>query len=188
MPMRFRRVLSCRRLRRGAVTPVTRWRCGTMAGRGRGRPTPMRGTTLLGGTLTPAALAWLLLLAGCTGGGGPEGAVEKAASIVGPVWTVEEIAGAPVSGETPVTLQLGANGKASGRGGCNSYGGPYTLAGDAIRFSGLAATRMACAPDVMDQEQRYFDTLAKVERYAVADDGALLLGTGEGKEIRLRRE
>jgi heat shock protein HslJ len=52
----------------------------------------------------------------------------------------------------------------------------------------MAATRMACAPALMDQEQRYFDTLAKVERYAVADDGALLLETGDGKEIRLRRE
>jgi hypothetical protein len=40
----------------------------------------------------------------------------------------------------------------------------------------------------MDQEQRYFDTLAQVARYAVADDGALLLTTAEGKEIRLRRE
>ena len=47
---------------------------------------------------------------------------------------------------------------------------------------------MACAPALMDQEQRYFDTLAKVTHYAVADDGALLLETAEGKEIRLRRE
>ena len=148
----------------------------------------MRGKTVSGGRPAAAALALLLALAGCTGGDAPEGAGEKAASIVGPVWTVEEIAGAPVSGEAPVTLQLGADGRASGHGGCNGYGGPYTLAGDALRFGGLAATRMACAPDVMDQEQRYFDTLAKVERYAVADDGALLLETGEGAEMRLRRE
>jgi heat shock protein HslJ len=148
----------------------------------------MRRKTVSGGTLTGAALALLLLLAGCTGGGGPGEAGEKAASIVGPVWTVEEIAGAPVSGETPITLQLGADGRASGRGGCNSYGGAYTLAGEALHFSPLASTRMACAPALMDQEQRYFDTLAKVTHYAVADDGALLLETGEGKEIRLRRE
>jgi heat shock protein HslJ len=147
----------------------------------------MRGKTGSGGRPAAAAAALLLLLAGCTGGG-PDGAGEKAASIVGPLWRVEEIAGAPVSGEAPVTLQLGADGRASGRGGCNGYGGPYTLAGDALHFGGLAATRMACAPAVMDQEQRYFDTLAKVTHYAVADDGALLLETGEGKEIRLRRE
>lgn len=127
-----------------------------------------------------------LLLAGCPSA--PEHAAQGAATIVGPVWVAEEIAGAPVSGEAPVTLQLGADGRASGRGGCNGYGGPYTLAGDALHFGGLASTRMACAPALMDQEQRYFDTLAQVARYAVADDGALLLMTAEGKEIRLRRE
>ena len=132
------------------------------------------------------AAALALLLAGCTGAS--EHAGQGAATIVGPVWVAEEIAGAPAGGEAPITLQLGADGRASGRGGCNGYGGPYTLAGDALHFGPLAATKMACAPALMDQEQRYFDTLAKVTRYAVADDGALLLTTAEGKEIRLRRE
>ena len=133
-----------------------------------------------------AATALALLLAGCTGAS--EQAGQGAATIVGPVWVAEEIAGASASGEAPITLQLGADGRASGRGGCNGYGGPYTLAGDALHFGPLASTKMACAPALMDQEQRYFDTLAQVARYAVADDGALLLMTGEGKEIRLRRE
>ncbi len=132
------------------------------------------------------AAALVLLLAGCAGA--RERAGQAADAIVGSVWVAEEIAGAPASGEAPITLQLGADGRASGRGGCNGYGGPYTLAGDALHFGPLAATKMACAPALMDQEQRYFDTLAKVTRYAVADDGALLLTTAEGREIRLRRE
>jgi len=130
------------------------------------------------------AAALALLLVGCTA----ERAGPPPASIVGPVWVAQEIAGTPVSGEAPITLQLGADGRASGRGGCNGYGGPYTLAGDAITFGPLAATKMACAPAVMDQEQRYFDMLAQVKEYAVADDGALLLETKEGKQIRLKRE
>jgi heat shock protein HslJ len=138
--------------------------------------------------LSTAAVAAVLALplAGCTGAS--EHAGQGAATIVGPVWVAEEIAGAPASAEAPITLQLGADGRVSGRGGCNGYGGPYTLAGDALHFGPLAATRMACAPALMDQEQRYFDTLAQVTRYAVADDGALLLETAAGKEIRLRRE
>jgi heat shock protein HslJ len=132
------------------------------------------------------AAALALLLAGCTGAS--ERAGQGAATIVGPVWVAEDIAGVAATGEAPITLQLGADGRASGRGGCNGYGGAYTLAGDALSFGPLAATRMACAPALTDQEQRYFDTLEKVARYAVADDGALLLTTGEGKEIRLRRE
>ena len=133
-----------------------------------------------------SAAALALLLAGCPGA--PQRAGPAAGGIVGPQWVAEEIAGAAVAGDTRITLQLGADGNASGKGGCNGYGGPYTLAGDAITFGPLAATKMACAPAVMDQEQRYFDTLAKVTHYAVADDGALLLETAEGKEIRLRRE
>ena len=132
-----------------------------------------------------AAAALALMLAGCAGAGGQGG--RQAASIVGPVWVAQDIAGAPAAGDVPITLQFGADGRASGRGGCNGYGGPYTLFGDALSFGPLAATKMACAPEAMDQEQRYFDTLAKVTRYAVADDGALLLETGEGTEIRLRR-
>jgi heat shock protein HslJ len=148
----------------------------------------MRRKKVSAGTLAGAALALLLFLAGCTGSGGPGGTGEKPASIVGPVWRVEEIAGTAVTGESPITLKLDAGGGASGRGGCNSYGGSYTLAGEALHFSPLASTRMACAAALMDQEQRYFDTLTQVTHYAVADDGALLLETGEGKEIRLRRE
>jgi heat shock protein HslJ len=132
------------------------------------------------------AAALALLLVGCTGAS--EHVAQGAAAIAGSVWLAEEIAGAAVTGDMPITLRFDADGGASGRGGCNSYGGSYTLTGDALSFGPIAATRMACEPALMDQEQRYFDTLAKVTRYAVADDGALLLTTGEGKEIRFRRE
>src|SRR5262249_18730267 len=132
-----------------------------------------------------AVAALALVLAGCTSS---KQAGPPPPSIIGPVWTAETIAGAPVTSDTQITLQLGADGRASGRGGCNDYTGPHTLSGPAPRFGMMAATRVACAPAVMDQEQRYFDTLAQVKRYAVADDGALLLEAVEGKEIRLRRE
>ena len=90
---------------------------------------------------------------------------------LGPVWVAQNIAGAPVTRDTQITLQLGADGRASGRAGCNDYTGPYTLSGDALSFGLMAATKMACAPAVMDHEQRYFDTLAKVKRYAVGTMG-----------------
>ena len=47
---------------------------------------------------------------------------------------------------------------------------------------------MACAIEVLDQEQAYFDLLAQVERYAVGDDGGLVLMTADGREIRYLRE
>ena len=49
----------------------------------------------------------------------------------------------------------------------------------------LPAPRMACAPALMDKERRYFDTLARVARYAVADDGGAAAddGGGEGDTV-----
>jgi heat shock protein HslJ len=139
------------------------------------------------GPIAPKALAAaLMLLAGCTGASSPAG--PAAAGIVGPVWVAEDIAGTAAGGEAPITLQLGSDGRASGRGGCNGYGGSYALAGDALSFGPLLSTKMACAPELMDREQRYFQTLAQTAHYAVADDGALLLTTADGKTIRFRRQ
>jgi heat shock protein HslJ len=132
---------------------------------------------------TAAALA--LLLAACAPRA--EWAAAPAGEIVGPVWVAETIAGSGV-GAVRITLQLDAEGRATGRGGCNSYGGAYTLSGNTLGFGPLAATKMACAEPLMDQEQRYFDALARVTRYAVADDGALMLVTAGGQEVIFRRE
>ena len=125
----------------------------------------MRRNPVSAGTLA-AVLA--LLLAGCTSS---KQAGPPPPSIIGPVWVAQNIAGAPVTRDTQITLQLGADGRASGRAGCNDYTGPYTLSGDALSFGLMAATKMACAPAVMVREQRYFDTLAKVKRYAVGTMG-----------------
>ena len=138
--------------------------------------------------ISPKALAaaLMLLLAGCTSASSP--ATPAAASIVGPVWVAEDIAGGAAGGEAPITLQLGTDGRVNGRGGCNGYGGAYTLTGDALSFGPMMSTKMACAPALMDREQRYFTALAQTAHYAVADDGALLLTTADGKTIRFRRQ
>jgi heat shock protein HslJ len=127
-----------------------------------------------------AALA--LILAGCAGKG------EPTSEAVGPVWGAVSIADKAVLDHALITLQLDGDGRASGKGGCNGYGGSYTLEGSTLRFGPLAATKMACETAVMDQEQVYFDLLAQVEHYAVGDDGALVLTTVDGKEIRFLRE
>ncbi|MGE0118472.1 MAG: META domain-containing protein [Dongiaceae bacterium] len=131
-----------------------------------------------------AAAGFALLLAGCADT--PEPAQPSA--IVGPVWVAEDIAGRGIIDNSRITLQLGADGRASGRGGCNGYGGGYSLAGESLRFGPLAATQMACAEALMNQERRYFDALAGTARYALADDGALLLTTVDGRQILFRQE
>jgi heat shock protein HslJ len=127
-----------------------------------------------------AALA--LILAGCTSASGPK------SEVVGPVWGAVSIADKAVLDDALITLQLDGDGRATGKGGCNGYGGSYSLDDRSLRFGPIAATKMACETEVMDQEQAYFDLLAQVERYAVGDDGALALMTADGKEIRFLRE
>ena len=128
------------------------------------------------------AVALAMLIAGCTG------PAEQKATLVGPVWGATAIGDKAVLADALITLQLDGAGHASGKGGCNSYNGPYTLAGSALSFGALASTKMACAAAAMDQEQTYFDALAGVTSYAVTGDGALVLTTSDGREIRYLRE
>ena len=127
------------------------------------------------------AAALVLIAAGCAD------RPDQHQAAIGPEWVAADVAGAGVAAGSRITLQLGADGRASGRGGCNAYTGAYTLQGTELHFGAMAATKMACAPAVMEQEQRYFTALAAVSRYALADDGALMLTTPDGKTILFRK-
>ena len=63
---------------------------------------------------------------------------------------------------TSVTLSFGADGDASGSGGCNRYSGHFETAGSRISIGQIAVTAMACAepPGVMEQEQAFLKALA----------------------------
>ena len=84
----------------------------------------------------------------------------------------------PLEG-TPITLEFSTQTDTGGSGGCNSFGGTYTVEDDTINFGELASTLMACEDEaVMDQEAWFFETLALVERYDIAD-GDLILHTAD---------
>ena len=55
----------------------------------------------------------------------------------------------------------------SGSGGCNRMFGTYELNGDAISFSGVGATKMACM-DGMDIETSFFAALPKVAKWQIS--------------------
>lgn len=73
-------------------------------------------------------------------------------------------------------------GRVGGLGGCNRFGGRYELTGDALSFSPLMATRMACRPDLMKAEQDFFDMLGKVKAMKLDGDTLQLLD-GEGQQL-----
>ena len=121
------------------------------------------------------------LLAGCAGE-----PAQIASSIAGPEWVAEDIAGAGVAAGSRVTLRLGPEGRASGSTGCNSYAGSYTYNSEVLRIGMLAATRRACEPALMAQEQRFLGTLVAVSGHALREDGALVLRAPDGRSLRFR--
>ncbi|ODT78350.1 MAG: hypothetical protein ABS76_24260 [Pelagibacterium sp. SCN 64-44] len=87
-------------------------------------------------------------------------------------WKTTSIGGRPVLEARPVTLSIAADQRASGHGGCNNYFAEASIVGTTISFGPAAATRMACPPEVMAQENAYFTALAAVASFAL--DGTSL--------------
>lgn len=95
-------------------------------------------------------------------------------------WVATTIAGKPVISPGRVTLSF-AEGRVSGRGGCNHYSGPVEYGRGAIKVGPLISTKMACMEaGLMQQESAYLNTLQAAERYAVSGDGRLTITTKLG--------
>jgi len=108
-------------------------------------------------------------------------------SIVG-LWQAQEVAGAHVAGDAPVTLSLYGNGRAVGRAGCNNFATSYKRAGAGISFGPLIVTKKACAPEIMSLEQSYLGALAAATRAERRPDGMLALATDGAAQILFRRQ
>jgi heat shock protein HslJ len=127
-------------------------------------------------TVLVAALA-LGALYGC-GAAGTTGA----GSLAGTRWNLAAIEQGsttqpPVAGTQP-TLQFGADGTVSGHAGCNSFGGTYTVSGQALLISDLTQTLMGCDAPILDQEQRYTAALQSIQSVSVTET-QLILATSQ---------
>jgi heat shock protein HslJ len=95
-------------------------------------------------------------------------------------WVAQTIAGAPVVNPGRVTLSF-ANGRVSGRGGCNLYSGPVEIGRGTLKIGPLISTKMACGQDgVMPQESAYLNALQSASRYSFGGDGKLNISTSAG--------
>ena len=97
-------------------------------------------------------------------------------------WLAEEIEGAGVIDDLQTVLEIREDGTYGGMAGCNSFTGAFSFSGEAITFGPTAAARKMCAPEVMEQEGRFFDALKgglgwKVER------GRLTLAKSDGRPV-----
>lgn len=109
-------------------------------------------------------------------------AAAQAPGPVGPEWIVEDIGGRGVVDRARVTIAFAGDGRVAGSDGCNRFAGGYTLAGAALSFGALAGTRMACAPALMEQEQRFHAALAAVRGWRI-ENGLLQLTDAAGVTV-----
>jgi heat shock protein HslJ len=109
----------------------------------------------------------------------------QATQVAGTAWKVTGINNgkggvASLVADTNVTLEFGAEARASGTAGCNRYTAGYTADKGVLTFAPAAATRMMCAaPGVMEQEQAFLQALTRVATMRMEGD-RLELRTADG--------
>lgn len=97
-------------------------------------------------------------------------------------WIAADIDGQSVAGDARPVLELASDNAATGTGGCNRFRGTFESTADTISFGPSASTRMACAPAVLDQEQRFHNALENARNWKRDDAGLTLLGS-DGKVL-----
>jgi putative lipoprotein len=74
----------------------------------------------------------------------------------------------PTPGRAAPFIRLNSTDKrATGSGGCNQFGGGYTVEGDRLKLGQMAATMMACMQG-MEDESAFFDALKNVKTWRIA--------------------
>lgn len=112
---------------------------------------------------------------------------EAQSALIGAAWIVEDVDGSGIIDMSNATIEFGEGGLVSGRASCNRYTGRWSGEGERMTITPLAVTRMACAPALMEQEQRVLDILQAVDSWSVDETGALMLQTRDGRSLLARR-
>jgi heat shock protein HslJ len=124
----------------------------------------------------------------------PVVAAVEGAGLAGSRWQLEVLVsnGAEDPPPAPVSLVFGEETGVTGNAGVNDYVGRVSVAPDgALRWTarGLAMTRKAGPPEVMQFEARYLHALMRSVRAVTDAEGRLVLDDGPGeKRLVYRRE
>jgi len=80
------------------------------------------------------------------------------------------------------------NGKVSGLGGCNQYGGEYQVHGNKLSLDKLYMTEMACiSPEgIMEQEQRFLKALGDTSSFEIMN-GQLQISMSDSETLTFVR-
>lgn len=105
----------------------------------------------------------------------------EAPSLAGTQWKVDGMGGTAVVAGSEPSIAFSADGRISGSTGCNRFFGSYEQAGDALTFSGLGMTKMACLDDgIMGQEMTFASILSGAASFTIDGLGNLVLTGADG--------
>jgi heat shock protein HslJ len=124
----------------------------------------------------PAFALALLAIAACQGSADD---MPDITQVQDRVWVAETIEGQPVSTGIASTLELDADGNASGSTGCNQYTGTTAIDGTQLHFGQLAMTKMACMEPAMAQETHFIQALGRTDRWSLEGETLLLHATDD---------
>ncbi len=106
------------------------------------------------------------------------GASEAAIELDGTAWYLTDLAGQGVVEGSEVTLEF-AEGRITGRAGCNGFGSEYELDGGDLVIGEQMATTMMWCEGLMDQEAAYTQALIAAQSVTL-EDGELTVHTANG--------
>jgi putative lipoprotein len=82
-------------------------------------------------------------------------------------WRAEAIRNHGIAPELESIIEIAADGKVTGSGGCNRISGKATVTGAHMTFGPIISTKMACAPAIMDQESHFLSALADTRLWRI---------------------
>lgn len=91
-------------------------------------------------------------------------------------WRIVAVAGAEGLDPARARAEFAANGRFASTIGCNRIAGASHIAGAALSFGPMIATRMACPPPLDDIERAYLAALQGVRGYRLTDGKLVLIG------------
>ncbi len=105
-------------------------------------------------------------------------------TLLGTAWRLVGLGNGKLQAGTQASVEFPTEGRASGNGSCNRFNGIVIVAGDAIKFSGLATTRKACAEPVMQQEEDYLAALRDAVRFEADTETLRVYSAGREEPLR----
>jgi heat shock protein HslJ len=101
-------------------------------------------------------------------------------------WVLLQLDGEPVDTTIRSSIQFSPDDRASGATGCNRWFGSAIFDGASLRFSNVAATRMACPKPAMDRESAFTRMLGLVRSWKMSG-GDLRLAAEDGTALAVFR-